>query len=147
MKVFWPTVQSSSTNDEFWSHEWEKHGSCALSMMGSQSNFFAAGIATRERVDLANGLRNAGVKMDQEMDFDDFKSAVKSVVGTDAVAIDCSGGKISGVRICASASSSPSIQDCPSKFVDSESCHGTIQWPSAGSSRTRMLAERLMEKQ
>ena len=28
MNEYWPTCYDDSTNEEFWTHEWEKHGTC-----------------------------------------------------------------------------------------------------------------------
>lgn len=44
MKKYWPTCQSG-TNEDFWSHEWSKHGTCTGM---SQDAYFSKGISLYE---------------------------------------------------------------------------------------------------
>ena len=41
MKKYWPTCQGNS-NDDFWSHEWSKHGTCTGL---SQDAYFSKGLS------------------------------------------------------------------------------------------------------
>ena len=42
MKKYWPTCQSGNTNEDFWSHEWSKHGTCTGM---TQDAYFSKGIS------------------------------------------------------------------------------------------------------
>jgi ribonuclease T2 len=42
MKKYWPTCQAGNTNEDFWSHEWSKHGTCSGM---SQDAFFSKTIS------------------------------------------------------------------------------------------------------
>ncbi len=44
MKQYWPTCQTG-TNEDFWSHEWSKHGTCTGM---SQDGYFSKGISLFE---------------------------------------------------------------------------------------------------
>ena len=59
MEKYWPTL-STGTNDAFWSHEWAKHGTCALDVVGSQAGYFADALALREKYDIVGALTAAG---------------------------------------------------------------------------------------
>ena len=43
MAVYWPTL-STGGDDAFWSHEWSKHGTCALDVLPSQADYFAGAL-------------------------------------------------------------------------------------------------------
>ena len=38
---YWPTCQSGGSNEDFWSHEWSKHGTCTGM---SQEDYFSTTI-------------------------------------------------------------------------------------------------------
>jgi ribonuclease I len=42
MKKYWPTCQSGNTNEDFWSHEWSKHGTCTGM---TQNAYFSKGLS------------------------------------------------------------------------------------------------------
>lgn len=42
MQKNWPTCMSGNTNEDFWSHEWSKHGTCTGM---SQDAYFAKGLS------------------------------------------------------------------------------------------------------
>lgn len=42
MKQYWPTCQSGNTNEDFWSHEWSKHGTCTGM---TQNTYFSKGLS------------------------------------------------------------------------------------------------------
>lgn len=46
MKKYWPTCMSSNTNDDFWSHEWSKHGTCTGM---TQDAYFSQGISLYQK--------------------------------------------------------------------------------------------------
>jgi len=46
MKKYWPTCQSGTTNEDFWSHEWSKHGTCTGK---SQDSYFSEAISLYQK--------------------------------------------------------------------------------------------------
>jgi hypothetical protein len=42
MNKYWPTCVSGNTNEDFWSHEWSKHGTCTGM---SQEDYFSQAIS------------------------------------------------------------------------------------------------------
>ena len=59
MAVYWPTL-STGGDDAFWSHEWSKHGTCALDVLPSQADYFAGALALRAKYDVVQALSAAG---------------------------------------------------------------------------------------
>lgn len=51
---YWYEIDSTKEGDYFWSHEWVKHGSCAVesSMFETELKYFGAGLDLRDKYDL-----------------------------------------------------------------------------------------------
>uniref|UniRef100_A0A7N2L9Q4 Pentatricopeptide repeat-containing protein n=1 Tax=Quercus lobata TaxID=97700 RepID=A0A7N2L9Q4_QUELO len=62
MQVSWPTQACpSSIGSSFWSHEWEKNGTCSNSIL-DQHEYFQASLNLKDKVDLLQILESAGEK-------------------------------------------------------------------------------------
>lgn len=55
----WPTLSCPSNDGvNFWTHEWEKHGTCAESEL-DQHDYFEAGLKLKQKANLLHALTNA----------------------------------------------------------------------------------------
>jgi ribonuclease T2 len=62
MEKNWPSLSCPSSNGfRFWSHEWEKHGTCAESEL-DQHEYFEKALKLKEKMNLLQILKNAGNK-------------------------------------------------------------------------------------
>lgn len=60
MQKEWATLACpSGTGSTFWSHEWEKHGTCSESVL-DQHGYFNAALGLKSQVDLLQILQGAG---------------------------------------------------------------------------------------
>lgn len=60
MKANWPTLACpSSDGSEFWSHEWEKHGTCSESIL-DQHSYFETSLQLKKQTNLLQILEDAG---------------------------------------------------------------------------------------
>ncbi|OVA00091.1 Ribonuclease T2-like [Macleaya cordata] len=78
----WPTLACPSGNGtKFWSHEWEKHGTCSESVL-DQQGYFEAALSLKKQVDLLTILQNAGIKADGGFySLDSIRNAIKEAIG------------------------------------------------------------------
>ncbi len=71
----------------FWGHEWEKHGTCAMSLplLGSQLKFFNQTLRARSRYDLTSALARAGILPSNTQPYSSgqIKSAIRKSFGVD----------------------------------------------------------------
>lgn len=51
----------SSNGLRFWSHEWEKHGTCAESEL-DQRDYFDTALKLKQKVNLLKALKDAGTQ-------------------------------------------------------------------------------------
>lgn len=57
----WPSLSCPSSNGyRFWSHEWEKHGTCSESEL-DQHDYFQTALKLKEKYNLLQGLKKAGM--------------------------------------------------------------------------------------
>ncbi|KAJ6322392.1 hypothetical protein OIU77_012278 [Salix suchowensis] len=107
----------SSTGFRFWSHEWEKHGTCAESEEIDQHGYFEAALKLKEKANLLQALRNAGIQPDDEFyDLGSIKEAIKDATGF-TPGIECNidpskNSQIYQVFMCVDISGSEFIE-CP----------------------------------
>lgn len=60
MRSSWPTLACpSGDGSRFWSHEWEKHGTCSASVL-DQHSYFQTALDLKKRVNLLKLLQDAG---------------------------------------------------------------------------------------
>ena len=60
MRRNWPSLACPSSNGEsFWSHEWEKHGTCSESVL-DQHSYFETSLSLRQQTKLLQSLKSAG---------------------------------------------------------------------------------------
>ncbi|EPS67237.1 hypothetical protein M569_07540, partial [Genlisea aurea] len=60
MEQNWASLACPSGNGTtFWSHEWNKHGTCSESVL-NQHSYFSAALELKRKIDLLQILRNAG---------------------------------------------------------------------------------------
>lgn len=60
MKKSWPSLACPSSDGlSFWSHEWEKHGTCSESVL-NEHDYFQASLNLKNQVDLLQTLKTAG---------------------------------------------------------------------------------------
>ncbi|ORZ13738.1 RNase Sy [Absidia repens] len=91
MVTYWPSFKGRSNYDEFWSHEWNKHGTCVTTLDPKCfSNFndhddvydyFTTALQLHETYDLYTILSNADITPGGSYSLDQFESAIRSATG------------------------------------------------------------------
>ncbi|POO03098.1 Ribonuclease T2-like [Trema orientale] len=66
MEKYWPSMSCPSNDgSKFWSHEWNKHGTCSKSVL-NQHNYFLTTLNLRMKVDILSALKSAGIEPNGE---------------------------------------------------------------------------------
>jgi len=104
MEQFWPSL-SSNGNDAFWSHEWSKHGTCALDVLPSQPAYFSTALALRTRYNIESALTAGGYAPSNTKGFTlaQMNAALAAAYGADVLArvsCDASTGFIREMSLC-----------------------------------------------
>nr|DAD33302.1 TPA_asm: hypothetical protein HUJ06_012153 [Nelumbo nucifera] len=103
MQRNWPSYSCPSSNSEsLWAYQWEKYGTCSLSVFNDQREYFEAGLNLKSKVNVLQILEEAG--------------AIEMATGY-TPAVSCSTDKegysqLKEVFFCVDASGSNFIQ-CP----------------------------------
>ncbi|KAJ8773788.1 hypothetical protein K2173_006438 [Erythroxylum novogranatense] len=128
----WPTLACPSNDGtNFWSHEWEKHGTCSESVL-DQHAYFAAALQLKQQVNLLLALRSAGIHPDgSRYSLTDIKTAIKGKVGYTPW-IECNSDKSGNsqlyqVYLCVDTSGSNLIE-CP--VFPKGQCDSEIEFPT-----------------
>ena len=60
MQKNWPSLACPSSNSiQFWTHEWEKHGTCSESVL-NQHGYFDTALNLKGKTNLLKALKTAG---------------------------------------------------------------------------------------
>ena len=132
MQRNWPTLACpSGDGSAFWTHEWEKHGTCSESIL-DQHGYFKSALNLNAKVDLLKVLVDAGIEPNGgEYSLTSIKQAIEGATGHTPF-IECNSDS-SGTRqlyqvyLCVDTSGSQFIQ-CP--VFPRGKCASTIQFPS-----------------
>lgn len=112
LQTYWPSL--NGPDDTFWAHEYEKHGTCAASVLPTQLTFFNTTLALRARYDIVAALAKAGIAPSNSQGFsiNTYLNAIATAYGASGV-VDCdSKGNIAGHTLC--IGKNLKIQTCPS---------------------------------
>ncbi|KAI5574507.1 hypothetical protein BDE02_10G149300 [Populus trichocarpa] len=114
----WPSLSCPSSDGfRFWSHEWIKHGTCAVSEEIGQHVYFEAALKLKKKANLLQALISAGIKPEGESyDPDSIRLAIKEATGfTPDIECNTDASKnrqVYQVFMCADISGSEFIE-CP----------------------------------
>ena len=89
LEAVWTNLESDTTYDSFWSHEWLKHGTCAqnLPALVGEYNFFNVPLTLRDtKYDFYSALSQANITPDADKKFShaEFTAALSGAYGKDA---------------------------------------------------------------
>ena len=76
MQTYWPSLENSG-DDGFWSHEYEKHATCAEDILPSEYSFFNEALSLRKQVD---GIESINAS-NQGMSIEDMRSQIQQAAG------------------------------------------------------------------
>ncbi|KAJ4974299.1 hypothetical protein NE237_007473 [Protea cynaroides] len=134
LEINWPSLACPSSNGlSFWSHEWEKHGTCSESIL-DQHGYFDRALKLKTQVNLLQALENAGIKPNGS--FYSMVSINKAI--TEAIGfspgiecnVDVSGNhQLYQIYLCVDTSGS-NIIECP--VLPTSSCGSKVEFPPFG---------------
>ncbi|CAL1370873.1 unnamed protein product [Linum trigynum] len=132
MQKDWPTLACPSGNGvTFWSHEWDKHGTCSEDVL-DQHSYFSRALSLKNQTKLLQALTTAGIKPNGgSYSLSRIKSAIQSGVGYIPF-IECNtdesgNSQLYQVYLCVDNSGSKLIE-CPA-FPHAK-CGSQIEFPS-----------------
>ncbi|KAL5540668.1 hypothetical protein UlMin_041252 [Ulmus minor] len=132
MQKNWPTLSCPSNSGlQFWTHEWDKHGTCSESQL-DQHAYFQAALNLKRQVNLLQILKTAGIQPDgSSYKLNDIKEAIQKGVGY-APWIECNvdtsaNSQLYQIYFCVDTSGSNLIE-CP--VFPHGKCGSLIEFPS-----------------
>ncbi|XP_044744988.1 ribonuclease Oy-like [Coccinella septempunctata] len=103
----WTNIENGTDSYDFWSHEWQKHGTCAsiLPQFGSVYDYFDISLDLNLLYDLSGVLSSMGiVPREESYEIDDFISALfykfKSTTQINCIIDSADRALLSEIRIC-----------------------------------------------
>ncbi|XVF43123.1 hypothetical protein PTKIN_Ptkin02bG0015300 [Pterospermum kingtungense] len=138
MSINWPSLSCPSSDGEsFWSHEWDKHGTCSESVL-DQHSYFETALNLKNQTQLLQILKSAGINPDGgSYSLESIRDAIKEGTGYTAwiqCNEDSSGNKqLYQVYLCVDTSGSNLIE-CP--VFPTGKCGSEIEFPTFESDDT-----------
>eukprot|EP00938_MAST-03A_sp_MAST-3A-sp1_P004185 g4185.t1 len=106
METNWASY--TGQNQQFWSHEWSKHGTCSIPFLGTQHDYFSNALDARVQTALLTMLSRSNIVPDSTKTY--TSADISNAVGH-APALGCKGSKLSEIAVCLSKDDL-SRQDC-----------------------------------
>ena len=120
MSKYWFTYIKGGSDIEFWQHEWEKHGTCAVSgdntVFPNQLSYFTTVLNLYSLYNVSAILQLAGIYPGNAYRLDKFQEAFRGVILEDAVGLRCTGHFVSGIEMCFDRELIPircQVSNCP----------------------------------
>lgn len=134
MNCEWDSYTTSTNfgnNENFWGHEWEKHGTCSLSVLPTQEDYFSSTLKAHDTYDIDVALEDAGIDMaGSTVGTDDVQQALSDAFGVDVV-LKCTSGNIKEIWMCLEKDTLEAF-NCPSSLKNG--CSSSTEFPKADGS-------------
>ncbi|KAL6513907.1 hypothetical protein OROHE_019363 [Orobanche hederae] len=132
MQQHWATLSCpSNSGSKFWSHEWNKHGTCSESVL-DQHGYFQAALKLKSKLDLLQILQSEGINPDGGFyNLSSIKSTISTAIGY-TPHIECNvdedgNNQLYQIYVCVDTSASNLIK-CP--VFPEGICASSIEFPS-----------------
>ncbi|XP_031276210.1 extracellular ribonuclease LE-like [Pistacia vera] len=132
MEKSWPSLACPSSNGlSFWSHEWNKHGTCSESVL-NQHGYFQAALNLKNQVNLLQTLKTAGIQPNGESySLESIKGAVTKGSGytpwVECNADESGNSQLYQIYLCVDTSAA-NFAECP--VFPKGKCGSQITFPS-----------------
>lgn len=82
LKENWIDIQNGSKPYSFWKHEWDKHGTCAVTIkdLDSEFKYFQTGLKLLNTYNMINMLAKTNILPGKKYMIDDFLRAVEKIL-------------------------------------------------------------------
>jgi len=140
MELAWPSYMDDSDSENFWAHEWNKHGTCALAELPSEHKYFKTVLKLHWKYDLMAALEDADITPSDKARYGkaQLEDAIRKAYGVDAL-IHCSqDGKLTEIWMCIDKDLKPF--DCKASAADTSHCKEILMPVPAGAHK-KILAE------
>lgn len=129
-------VSYTGTNAGFWSYEWGKHGTCALSLFPTQEDYFDASIDLNNKYEATQALEASNIDpaTASTQPISTLQNAFKSAWGVSPV-ITCNGGKLFELWLC--LDTDLNAITCPSNMNYSKCSGGAATFPQGNEARKK----------
>jgi ribonuclease T2 len=119
---YWPSNQGG--NDDFWEHEWSKHGTC--SNFG-QHAYFQNALIFQNKFDIKSALDNANIVPSSSKKYtaSSISQAIDRSFGA-TPALHCDSSTFSEAAVC--LTKSLSLMDCPSNLGSYFQCPSSVTY-------------------
>lgn len=90
LEIKWIDVHKGCKPHEFWRHEWEKHGTCSVDLVptNTEAKYFKKGLDLYDSYDMKHVLAKANILPNQTYLLQDYLNGVKKVLGINAY-VEC----------------------------------------------------------
>eukprot|EP01120_Amphizonella_sp_Union-15-10_P015457 TRINITY_DN7962_c0_g1_i1.p1 TRINITY_DN7962_c0_g1~~TRINITY_DN7962_c0_g1_i1.p1 ORF type:complete len:224 (-),score=31.15 TRINITY_DN7962_c0_g1_i1:118-756(-) len=127
MQTYWPSL--SGSDDSFWKHEWEKHGTCAMTLpaLSTENLFFAETLRLRLKVDFLSILKSDGITPSSSATYtaSQIHNSIRASLNVNGVLNCDSNNNLLEIHLCVSKTFQ--IFACPS--TETDNCSGSISIP------------------
>lgn len=139
MQKHWPSLACPSSDSiPFWTHEWEKHGTCSIL---NEHEYFQTALDLKEKANILQVLKDGGIEPNGDFyRLESIKDAIKQGFGYTAF-VECNvdrtrNQQLYQIYLCVDKSASDFI-DCPT--LPRGKCGPEIEFPPFSSPRAEIL--------
>ncbi|XP_011340907.1 ribonuclease Oy isoform X2 [Ooceraea biroi] len=125
LKENWIDIQNGSRPYTFWKHEWDKHGTCAITVqaLNSEYNYFLAALNLLDTYNMIDVLAKASILPGQRYMVQDILAGIEKVLGKRSQVM-CAKNEKTGESYMVE------IRTCFDKTLQLVDCDGIVSFPT-----------------